>query len=139
MLRVETELNHEPPNYIWHDIKSFSPISPFKDNELDNIIGAEFIHEPPPTSSNENTARFELYSPPVSQHMGVRKMMWEKERIKYLMDQRIAIATGKKEEITKEYLNNIFETIVLFNFKNHEIIKTYYKNQIIQEYTCYIK
>ena len=139
MYRVETQLNYDPPNYIWHDIKSFSPISPFKENEIDNLAGTEFIIDSPPTSTNENATRFELYSSPVSRNMGIRKIMWNKERIKYLMDQRITIATEKKEKITIEYLNEIFETIILFNFKNHDDINLYYKNDIIQEYTCYIK
>ena len=137
MLKVETELNHEAPNYIWHDIKSFSPISPFKEKELDNLTGIEFINDPPPTSTNENTSRFELYSPPVCRSMGIRKMMWEKERIKHLMDQRTAIAKEKKEKITIEYLNEIFDTIILFNFKNYDRITLHYKTGIIQEYLSY--
>ena len=142
MLTVETELTYEAPNYIWHDIKSFSPISPYKDNclyELNNMSEIELISDPPPLSHNDKHCRHDFSSPPTARYTGVRKAMWQKERLTNLMNQHLTIAAEKKEVITKSYLANMIETIILFNFKNIDFVGPRLKDDIMQEYINYIK
>lgn len=138
MLTVDTELSSEIPNYIWLNIKSFSPISPFKDNDLNLLNGIEIIQDPPPSSSIEDTN--ELSSPPV--HMqstpgnGLRKLLWIKERIRNLMNQHITISKGKNETINEYTISNMFDSIVLFNFKDKDKnqVSTCFRDEIIEEF-----
>ena len=142
MLTVETELPHDIPNYIWLDIKSFSPISPLKDTCFDSIgkiPGTELLHDPPPTNSDELCSREDFTSPPVKQSMGVRKAMWKLERVKTLMNQRVAISIEKHEKITSESLRNMLDTLLLFNFKQQGFITPHLKEEILQDYRYFIE
>lgn len=139
MLKVDTELSSEIPNYIWLDIKSFSPISPFKENNLNLLNEIEVIQDPPPSSYTESLC--DMSSPPIKGHPlhsnGIRRLSWIKERIRNLMNQHITISREKHEKIDRDALSNMFDNIVLFNFKDRDKgqISSCFRREIIHEYT----